>query len=317
VRSVRFGLHFIIAERSMNKLTINVCPVCGGTHIERAMTCIDHYASSEAFYLCRCQDCGFLFTQDFPVEAEIGRYYETPDYISHSDTKKGIVNKAYHWVRSYMLGRKARLVAREAHRKTGRLLDIGTGTGYFADTMQRRGWQVDAVEKNAQARAFAKEHFNLDVKPDTALREFAPGSFDVITLWHVMEHLEHLNETWDTLNNLLTEKGVLIIAVPNCSSYDAKKYGAHWAAYDVPRHLWHFTPGTIQKLGARHGFILAEHHPMPFDAFYVSMLSEKYMGRSLTFCRGVLSGTLAWLSALGRKEQSSSMIYVFRKKQKE
>lgn len=199
----------------MNKLTIKVCPVCGSAHIERAMTCIDHYASSEAFYLCRCQDCSFLFTQDFPVEAEIGRYYETPDYISHSDTKKGLMNRVYHWVRSYMLGRKARLVVREAHRKEGRLLDIGTGTGYFADAMQKRGWQVEAVERNAQARVFAKEHFNLDIKPDTALQDFAPGSFDVITLWHVMEHLEHLNETWDTLNKLLTEKGVLIIAVPN------------------------------------------------------------------------------------------------------
>lgn len=226
------------------------------------------------------------------------------------------MNRVYHWVRSYMLGRKARLVVREAHRKEGRLLDIGTGTGYFADAIQKRGWQVEAVERNAQARIFAKEHFNLDIKPDTALQDFAPGSFDVITLWHVMEHLEHLNETWDTLNKLLTEKGVLIIAVPNCSSYDAKKYGAHWAAYDVPRHLWHFTPGTIQKLGAKHEFILAARHPMPFDAFYVSMLSEKYMGRSLSFFRGMLSGTLAWFSALGSKERSSSMIYVFRKKQK-
>ena len=166
------------------------------------------------------------------------------------------------------------------------------------------------MEKNAQARAFAKEHFGLDVKPDTALQDFAPGSFDVITLWHVMEHLEHLNETWDTLNSLLTEKGVLIIAVPNCSSYDAKKYGAHWAAYDVPRHLWHFTPGTIQRLGAKHEFILAARHPMPFDAFYVSMLSEKYMGHSMSFFRGILSGTLAWFSALASKERSSSMIYV-------
>ena len=147
-------------------------------------------------------------------------------------------------------------------------------------------------------------------------QDFAPGSFDVITLWHVMEHLEHLNETWDTLNSLLTEKGVLIIAVPNCSSYDAKKYGAHWAAYDVPRHLWHFTPGTIQRLGAKHEFILAARHPMPFDAFYVSMLSEKYMGHSMSFFRGILSGTLAWFSTLASKERSSSMIYVFRKKQK-
>ncbi len=135
MRSVRFRLHFLIGKRSMNKLTIKACPLCGGTHLERTLTCIDHYASGEVFHLCRCRDCGFIFTQDFPVEAEIGRYYETPDYISHSDTRKGAMNSVYHRVRSYMLKRKARLVAHEAHRKTGRLLDIGTGTGYFADTM--------------------------------------------------------------------------------------------------------------------------------------------------------------------------------------
>lgn len=290
--------------------------MCGGTHLERALTCVDHYATGEMFHLCRCTDCGFLFTQDFPVEAEIGRYYETPDYISHTDTKKGAMNSVYHWVRNYMLGRKARLVEHEAHRKEGRLLDIGTGTGYFADTMLRRGWQVEAVEKNAQTRDFAKQHFGLDVKPDTALKDFAPGSFDVITLWHVMEHLEHLNETWETLHSLLTEKGVLIVAVPNCSSFDAQKYGAYWAAYDVPRHLWHFTPATILQLGSKHGFIMAERHPMPFDAFYVSMLTEKHMRHSCAFVRGMITGTLAWFSALVRKERSSSMIYVFRKKVK-
>ena len=115
----------------MNRVSIKSCPLCGGTQLERTLTCVDHSASGEVFHLCRCRDCGFLFTQDFPAEAEIGRYYETPDYISHSDTHKGLVNTVYHWVRAYMLGRKARLVMREAHRTTGRLLDIGTGTGYF------------------------------------------------------------------------------------------------------------------------------------------------------------------------------------------
>ena len=265
------------------------------------------------FHLCRCRDCGFLFTQDFPVEAEIGRYYETPDYISHTDTRKGAMNSVYHWVRNYMLGRKARLVFREAHRKEGRLLDLGTGTGYFADVMQRRGWQVEAVEKSAQARAFAKEHFNLDVKPHTALKDFAPGSFDVITLWHVMEHLEPLNETWETLHSLLTEKGVLIVAVPNCSSFDAKKYGAYWAAYDVPRHLWHFTPGTIQQFGSKpwphHG--RAASHAV--RCFLRAMLTEKHMStRVLPAGNG--DRYTAGSSALVKKERSSSMIYVFRKK---
>lgn len=301
----------------MNKVNIKACPLCGGTQLERALTCVDHYASGEMFHLCRCRECGFLFTQDFPAEAEIGRYYETPEYISHTDTRKGLVNTLYHWVRGYMLKRKARLVEREAHCKEGRLLDIGTGTGYFADTMRHCGWQVEAVEKSEQARRFAGEHFGLEVKPPAALEQLPGGSFDVITLWHVMEHLEPLNETWERLHTLLTERGVLIVAVPNCSSFDARKYGAYWAAYDVPRHLWHFTPATIQRFGARHGFILKERYPMPFDAFYVSMLTEKNMRRSCAFLRGFLTGVLAWFSALVRKERSSSMIYVFRKKGKE
>ena len=200
----------------MEKLSINACPVCGCTHLKRVMTCTDFYASGEQFELYSCDGCSFTFTQGVPVEAEIGKYYETPDYISHTDTRKGAMNNIYHYVRSYMLGSKARLVAREAHRKTGRLLDIGTGTGYFSDTMVRRGWKVEAIEKSPQAREFAKAHFNLDVKPESALKEFAPDSFDVITLWHVMEHLEHLNEVWGRLRELLTEKGVLIVAVPNC-----------------------------------------------------------------------------------------------------
>ena len=127
----------------MNKLSINACPLCGGTHLKRVMTCTDFYASGEQFDVVSCEDCGFTFTQGAPVEAEIGRYYETSDYISHSDTKKGAMNAVYHQVRKYMLGKKARLVAKESHRKRGRLLDIGTGTGYFAATMEQRGWKVE------------------------------------------------------------------------------------------------------------------------------------------------------------------------------
>lgn len=301
-------------ERSpMKKVNITACPLCGGEHLERALTCVDHCASGEAFYLCRCQDCGFVFTQDFPAEDEIGRYYETPDYISHTDTRRGLVNTLYHWVRAYMLGRKARLVERVAHRHEGRLLDIGTGTGYFADTMQRRGWQVDAIEKNEGARQFAAGHFGLEVKPETALDTLEEGAYDVITLWHVMEHLETLDQTWERLYNLLSDRGMLVVAVPNCASADADRYGAYWAAYDVPRHLWHFTPDTMQRFGAKHGFILAERQPMPFDAFYVSILSERHMRRSCAFVRGMFSGVLAWFSSLVRKDRSSSMIFVFRK----
>lgn len=301
----------------MNKFIIKDCPQCSGTHLKHVMTCTDSYASGEQFDIFSCEDCTFTFTQGFPTGADMDRYYETPEYISHSDTKKGLMNSVYHRVRKYMLGRKARLVAKQSHRTSGRLLDIGSGTGYFPATMVQRGWEVEAVEKNAQARAFAKEKFDLDVKGEEALQTFEPGTFDVITLWHVMEHLENLNETWDLLYKLLTDKGILIIAVPNLASYDAEVYGSNWAAYDVPRHLWHFTPATMQQFGSKHGFIMAERYPMPFDAFYVSILSEKNIKKPQAFLRGVYMGTKAWFSALARKERSSSMIYVFRKKRNE
>ena len=196
----------------------------------------------------------------------------------------------------------------------GTLLDYGTGTGYFAHTMMKKQWQVKAIEKSPQARTFAKEHFGLEVDAETELPHYPSDAFDVVTLWHVMEHIEHLNEMWKTLHKILKERGVLIVAVPNPDSYDAKKYKEWWAAYDVPRHLWHFRPSVMQRFGVKHGFILEERYPMPMDAFYVSMLSEKYKGCRLFFLKGLWTGLLAWFSALGKKERSSSMIYVFRKK---
>ena len=298
----------------MNKLYIDKCPVCGQTKFNKVMTCTDHYATGESFDLCRCMDCGFLFTQDFPVEAEIGKYYETPEYISHSDTRKGLMNSVYHMVRKLMLSRKAKLVKECSHLECGSILDIGTGTGYFINKMKELRWNVSAIEKSQQARNFAKEHFNIEVNSPEELYSLLDSSFDVITLWHVMEHLEQLNKTWETINRILNDNGVLIVAVPNCESYDAKKYRDMWAAYDVPRHLWHFTPTTISKLASKHGFALTERYPMPFDAFYVSMLSEKYKKKSFTFIRGLLTGTMAWLSSLSSKDKSSSMIYIFRKK---
>ena len=298
----------------MNILHQDKCPLCGKSHFTKTMTCVDHYATGESFDLFRCNDCGFLFTQNVPVEAEIGRYYESPDYISHTDTHKGLMNQIYHWVRKYMLGRKARLVKQRSGLKQGRLLDIGTGTGYFPHTMQEKGWKVSAIEKSPQARQFAKEHFKLDVNGPEKLAAYPGQSFDVVTLWHVMEHLEHLNDTWETLSHILKDSGTLIVAVPNPTSFDAKRYKQMWAAYDVPRHLWHFSPSTMQQFGMKHGFVLEERLPMPFDAFYVSMLTEKYKKHSLSFLRGAWTGLQAFAASMVRREQSSSIIYIFRKK---
>ena len=298
----------------MNKVSIHTCPVCDGTRLQRALTCVDHCASGEMFHLCRCADCGFLFTQDFPDEQEIGRYYDFPQYISLTDDRRGLVNRMYHRVRTHMLNRKAKLVIREAHRPTGSLLDVGTGTAYFADRMARAGWQVEAVEKSPEARQFALDKFGLKVKSPDEMGDFGVGQFHVITLWHVLEHIQDVGGALDAYHRLLADDGILLLALPNCSSFDARKYGAYWAAYDVPRHLWHFTPDSIQRFALRHGFVMTERRPMPFDAFYISILTEHHMRHTLPVARGMLTGCAAYFSSLVHKERSSSMTYVFRKK---
>ena len=298
----------------MKKLTIHTCPLCDKSHFEKMMTCTDHYATNESFDIYRCTACGFLFTQDVPAESEMGRYYESPGYIPHTDTYKGNVNRLYHCIRQYMLYRKARLIKKCCGLSRGRLLDVGTGTGYFPHFMRGRGWRVSATEKSPQARAFAREKFGLDVDTPEALDEYGKESFDVVSLWHVMEHLQDLNSTWEKLYSLLGKRGILVVAVPNPTSYDALYYKEMWAAYDVPRHVWHFTPAAMQRFGSKHGFILAERHPMPFDAFYVSVLSEKYLGNRFPFAKGMLAGARTWLASLAKKDRSSSMIYVFQKK---
>lgn len=278
------------------------------------MTCTDHYATNEIFDLFACQQCGFLFTQNVPEENEMGKYYESPNYISHTDTRKGLSNRLYHYIRHYMLSKKARLIKHKCGLEAGNLLDIGTGTGYFCNYMQKQGWKVAGVEKSKHARDFALKHFNLNISEPETLNEFKKKSFDVITLWHVMEHLHAINETWETISSLLKDKGILVIAVPNPSSFDAQYYKNIWAAYDVPRHIWHFTPSTIQQFGAKHGFILTERYPMPFDTFYISILSEKYKHSHFSFLKGIITGIKGSFATIIKKEQSSSMIYIFRKK---
>ena len=295
-------------------LKIDACPVCGGGRLKKVMDCVDRQVTGEKFALCRCLDCGFMLTRNAPVEEEIGRYYDSPSYIPHSDTNRGIMGRAYHLVRRIMLMRKGVLVKRCCHLSRGSLLDIGTGTGYFPDYMHRIGWTVNATEKSAQARQFAAERFGLDVMPPDAVFLKKEEEYDAITMWHVTEHLERLDRTWYQAYKSLKKNGVLIVAVPNPSGLDAGVYGKDWAAYDVPRHLWHFTPSAMQRYGAKHGFVLAERHTMPFDAFYVSMLTEKQLHHFMPILRGFIVGLQGWAASLVKKDKSSSMTYVFRKK---
>lgn len=292
---------------------IDCCPICGSNSLHKEFSAVDHFVSQECFDVWICGHCGFRFTQNVPDEQGIDKYYESADYISHSDTEKGLMNRLYHFARNMMLTAKAGHVTRATGLRQGWLLDIGSGTGYFAHLMTEWGWTVRAIEKNSQARHFAQEHFGLKSDDEEAFNTLQDKSFDCITLWHVLEHLQHLNIMGDKFYRWLKDDGALLIAVPNNTSTDAIHYGADWAAWDVPRHLWHFSPATMQLFAQKHGFKIMKTIPMPLDGFYVCMLTEQYLGHKMSFLRGFWQGACAWVSSWGRKERSSSLIYVLKK----
>ena len=297
----------------MAKFEVQECPVCGNTTFSSFLTCKDFFVSGEEFTIKKCDECDFKITANIEDEENIGSYYQSDEYISHSNTSKGIVNSAYHRVRNYMLGQKRKLVERSAGMQSGHILDVGTGTGYFLHEMVQHGWQVTGTEKSSDARAFAKSEFNLEILETEELFSLKEKHFDAITLWHVLEHIHRLDENMLTFQQLLKRDGKLIIAVPNHKSYDARNYKQFWAAYDVPRHIWHFSPKQMKQFGEKHGFTLEKTRIMPFDSFYVSMLSEKYKKTKFQFPAGILHGTISWLLSLIISKNCSSVIYVFKK----
>jgi len=290
-----------------------ICPLCSSDKTGLLYNCIDYLVSRKDFSVFMCPECGFKFTQDYPEESEIGAYYESEDYISHSDTSKGLSNKLYRTARSIMLGRKKVLVEKVTGIKKGKILDIGTGTGYFASTMKKGGWQVNGIEINEKAREFSKSHFGLEVNTPETLSEYESESFDCITLWHVLEHFHDPLKYFSEIYQLLKPGAVCVVALPNCSSYDAKHYRQFWAAWDVPRHLWHFQPSTFRIFSKKTGFNLENLKILPLDVFYISLLSERYKGSSLAFFKAMSKAILFTLRSIFNRERSSSIVYILRK----
>lgn len=300
----------------MPTIVLESCPVCGSHDIKKVFDAVDHFSSGETFPLFDCRGCGFHFTNSFPSRDTIGRYYDSPGYISHSNTREGIVNKLYHFARRIMLKRKVRLVSRYTRTKPARLLDMGCGTGHFLHEAKEEGFIVTGIEKDEKAREYAHAGFGLEVKDEESFWNLESKSFDAITLWHVLEHLEELNESIEKIKSILAPGGTVMIALPNHRSYDAKHYKTFWAAYDVPRHLWHFSPHTVEKLLAKHGLVIAEQKRMPLDAFYISLLSEKYKGTPALpgFVKACWIGTAGLIGSLFSTRQSSSLLYIAKKK---
>jgi len=287
------------------------CPVCDSTNGETVFQCIDHSVTGEMFDIVRCKSCGYAQTLPQPDELTIGKYYETDDYVSHSETRKGIVNKLYLLIRKFSVRKKVDLVKQIAP-DTKSLLDVGCGTGFFLSHCKAQGWNVTGVEQSNIARRKAEERIDATIYSSIDEVIETGKTFDVITLWHVFEHLFDINKSLDQLKSMLNRGGVLILALPNPCSKDARVYGKDWAAFDVPRHLSHFSPQSIRLLTEKHGMKVKKIIPMKLDAYYVSMLSEQIRKKGIvSFIRGFYQGFISNISAM-RTGNYSSLIYVSR-----
>lgn len=266
----------------------------------------DHSFTKEDFELLWDEEYEMLRTS--PKPKLLQKYYPPEDYISHSDAKRTLFEKLYQFIKKINNKRKINLVNSMVP-KPKNLLDVGCGTGDFLHTAKNSGWDVKGVEPNTKARALA---IGKDLVVNESLSGVKDEYYEAITLWHVLEHLPELNTDIERIHRLLSNTGVLVIAVPNFKSYDAQYYKSYWAGYDVPRHLWHFSQTSIKKKFEVHGFKLIKTKPMWFDAFYVSILSERYKNSTAAFLRGICLGLWSNLRAMWTKEYSS-VIYVLKK----
>lgn len=289
---------------------VGQCPVCHGTTFHNTITCVDHTTSGELFHVKHCQQCTLGITSPRPTQAEAARYYQSDAYISHSGKSKGLFDSIYLLIRSLTVRWKYRLV--KPYLGTQGLLDVGCGTGSFLGVVQQNGHIIQGVEPSAIARQSIPKSTPIV----SSLDELQGTTFDVITLWHVIEHVYQLEETLRKLKSLMSPGAALFLAVPNHESADAKKYAEAWAAYDVPRHLWHFNRKSMAALLHKEGLRITTVIPMKLDAYYVSLLSERYRRSGPSgihgFIHAISSAILSNRSA--RKDGNfSSLIFVIKK----
>jgi 2-polyprenyl-3-methyl-5-hydroxy-6-metoxy-1,4-benzoquinol methylase len=270
------------------------------------LTAKDYLVSGETFDLLYDAERKMLITSPQPSLENLSKYYESNEYISHTDNKKGIINSLYQQVKKRALQSKSSLIYK-LNEGEGSLLDIGAGTGDFLKTAKDKGWEINGVEPNENARDLAASK-NIILKK--SIEDFTGNTFDVITLWHVLEHLPNLEETIHKIENLLAPGGTLIIAVPNYNSFDSNYYKSHWAAFDVPRHLWHFSQSAMKVIFSKE-LSLHKIKPLVFDSFYVSLLSEKNKNGNTNFAKAFFIGLWSNISAWSSKEYSS-LIYCYK-----
>ncbi len=285
------------------------CPICKHNDLQKFTRCKDYTVSHETFQISLCPNCALGITTPRPNTNKLGEYYQSEEYISHSGKSSGGLGFVYRFARSFSLNwKKARIVN---YKNKGSILDFGCGTGEFLNTMQKSGWDITGVEPSDSARL--KAEILIAQKVYSSLDAVLSQKFDVITAWHAVEHVTDLTQTIVQLKSLLKKDGILFIAVPNYQSPDARLYKEYWAGFDVPRHLWHFSKKTMSTLLQSTGFKLINTTPMKLDAYYVSMLSEKYKNNNVLNLVSLLKGFLSGLKSNFRAKNEtnhSSLIYI-------
>lgn len=290
---------------------VTQCPICTGASFQPFLTCKDYTTSGELFHVEQCITCGLVLTNPRPAQETAGIYYQATNYISHTSAASGIIDYIYLIFRMLTLRWKLRLI--QPYLQGNLLLDVGCGTGHFLKHCKHAGVEIYGVEPSPEARVIATRH-NLTVVE--RLEKLPDIKFNVITLWHVLEHIYDLKGTIQELKNRLTENGIIFIAVPNWQSFDSTYYKDQWAGYDVPRHVWHFSKTTMALLLKNAGLRIKKIIPMKLDAYYVSLLSEKYaQNGNLSLVHTLHAITLGYRSnRKGRREMNySSLIYLVQK----
>lgn len=297
-------------ENNLN--IVKNCPACGSSKFNKVLTTSDYLVSNESFEIMECNDCSLRFTSPIPDENEIGKYYKSDKYISHAKRITSIFDVVYKIVRIFTLSSKRNIVKRISQKQSGTLLDIGCGTGDFLKIMKQSGWNITGVEINESVRNLAQANTGSIILDQTEFFE-SEQKYDVITLWHSLEHLNTLTRFLEKISISLNANGVVIIAVPNYKSFDAEYYQQDWAAYDVPRHLYHFSFDAMVKLMRKFSFELIEHQQLPFDPFYVALLSELSVRKKHNIIKALWIGWKSYWQGRKDAKRSSSILYAFEK----
>jgi len=300
---------FHVKLKKMEKITS--CDLCGNKTFTLYLEAKDYFLTNEEFTIVKCDYCGLLFVNPRPSPAEISIYYKSENYISHSTKQAGFLDKVYAFIRKKNHIKKYKLI--RSYKNSGSLIDIGCATGEFLDFFQKKGWDVTGVEPNEDARNFARNTYSLNVIDEKNIAELPEKKYDVVTMWHVLEHVHDLNERLNQIDRILKNDGIAVIAVPNPNSNDASFYKSFWAGYDLPRHLYHFSQKSITALFEKKGFRLQEKIPLGFDSFYISMISEKYKTGKKNLIKAFYHGLKSNIRAKQNNDEFSSLIYIFKK----